>query len=148
AAALLCSAALAKIHNQFGPIGDAFGVVYSRKQAIQQFLLGYTLSLIPLAALVMYGLLMSTLIRTPGAAVAVSISSLFLIDLTKHLVGLNTWFFTRYINYPWLTLSQLAQGMDYQWQQEVWKMIALSAGSALVAFVAGLVIFVKQDLNH
>ena len=148
AAALIFSAALAKIHYHFGPIGDSFGVVYSRTQALQQFLLGYALSWIPLSALVMYGLLMSTFIRSPGAAVAVSISTLFLIDLTKHLIGLNAWFFTRYINYPWLTLHQLAQAMDYQWHPEVWKMIALSGFSAAITFIAGLIIFVRQDLNH
>jgi ABC-type transport system involved in multi-copper enzyme maturation permease subunit len=148
AAALIFSAALAKVRYQFGPVGDSFGVVYSRNQAAAQFLLGYTLSWIPLSALVMYGLLMSSVIRSPGAAVAVSISSLFLIDLTKHLVGLDAWFFTRYINYPWLTLNQLAQAMDYKWGAELWKMAGLSGVSALVAFVAGLVIFVRQDLNH
>jgi hypothetical protein len=39
----------------------------------------------------------------------VGISSLFLIDFTKHLVGLDPYIFTRHINFPWLTLQQLAQ---------------------------------------
>ena len=38
--------------------------------------------------------------------------------------------------------------MDYQWCPEVWKMVALSGVSAVVTFVAGLIIFVRQDLNH
>ena len=80
--------------------------------------------------------------------VAVGICSLFLIDFTKHLLGLDPYIFTRYINYSWLTLQQMAQGMDYQWRPEVWKMIALSAGSSVVAFSAGLILFVRQDLNH
>ena len=48
------------------------------------------------------------MIRSPGAAVAVGISSLFLIELTKHLVGLDPYIFTRYINYSWLTLREFA----------------------------------------
>ena len=148
AAALLFSAALAKIHYHFGPIGDAFGVVYSRNQALQQFLLGYALSWIPLGALVMYGLMISTMIRSPGAAVAVGISTLFLIDFTKHLVGLDHYIFTRYITSSWLTLQQLAQAMDFQWRPEVWKMITLSGITAAVTLITGLVIFVRQDLNH
>jgi ABC-type transport system involved in multi-copper enzyme maturation permease subunit len=96
----------------------------------------------------MYGLLISTLVRSPGAAVAVGIVTLFLIDFTKHLVGLDPYIFTRYITYSWLTLQQIAQGMDYQWRPEVWKMIALSGASAVVAFGAGLILFVRQDLNH
>jgi len=148
AAALLLSAALAKIHYQFGAVGDAAGVVYSRNLALKELLVGYGLSWIPLGALVMYGLLISTLIRSPGAAVAVGITSLYLIEFTKHLVGLDPYIFTRYINFSWLTLLEFAQGMDYQWCPAVWKMIALSGISAVVTFSAGLIVFVRQDLNH
>ena len=148
AAALLFSAALAGIHYRFGAVGDSFGVVYSRNQAMEELLAGYALSWIPLGALVMYGLLISTLVRTPGAAVAVGISTLFLIDFTKHLVELDPYIFTRDINYPWLNLQQIAQGMDYQWRPEVWRMIALSGVTAVVTFGAGLVLFVREDLNH
>jgi len=148
AAALLFSAALAKIHYHFGAVGDSMGVVYSRNQAMQQFLLGCALSWIPLGALVMYGLLISTMFRNPGVAVAVGISSLFLINFTKHLVGLDPYIFTRYIDYSWLNLLQIAQGMDYQWRPEVWMMIELSGVSAVVTFSTGLILFVRQDLNH
>ena len=56
--------------------------------------------------------------------------------------------FTRYINYSWLTLLEFAQGMDYQWCPAVWKMIASCEVSAIVLFSTGLILFVKQDLNH
>jgi len=148
AAALLFSVMLAKIHYHFGAVGDSMGVVYSRNQAMHQCLLGYALSWIPLTALVMCGLLISTLVRSPGAAVAVAISSLFLVNFTKHLVGLDPYIFTRYIEYPWLNLQQLAQGMDYEWRPEVWKMLELSGVSAVLTFVTGLIVFVRQDLNH
>jgi len=147
-AALLFSAALAKIRYNFGAVGDSFGVVYSGGRAIREFLLGFVLSWIPLTALVMYGLFISTIVRTPGAAVAVGISTLFLIDLTKHLIGLDPYIFTRYIGQPWVILQQLAQGMDYQWQPEVRRMIVLSGAYAIVTFGAGLAIFVREDLNH
>jgi ABC-2 type transport system permease protein len=148
AAAVLFSAALARIHYQFGAVGDSAGIVYSGGRALRELLWGYALSWIPLGALVMYGLLISTLVRSPGAAVAVGISTMMLIDFTKHLVGLDPYIFTRYINYSWLTLQQIAQGMDYQWQPEVWKMITLCGVSAAVTFGAGLIHFVRQDLNH
>jgi ABC-type transport system involved in multi-copper enzyme maturation permease subunit len=146
--ALLFSAALANIHYSFGAVSDSFGVIYSQNQAMQALLVGHVLSWIPLSVLMLYGLLISTMVRSPGAAVAVGISTLFLIDFTKHLVGLDPYIFTRYINYSWLTLQQIAQGMDYQWRPEVWKMIALSGVSAVLTFGAGLIVFVRQDLNH
>jgi ABC-2 type transport system permease protein len=148
AAALLFSAAMAVIHYQFGAVGDSAGVVYTGQQAMQQLVVSFTLSWIPLGALVMYGLLISTLIRTTGAAVSVAITTLVLLDFTKHLMGLDPYIFTRYINYSWMTFQQIAQGMDYQWRPEVWKMITLSGVSAVVTFGAGLILFVRQDLNH
>jgi len=148
AAALAYSTVLATVHHKFNAVGDSAGVVYSQGRALQEFLLGYTLSWIPLSALVMYGLLISTLVRTPGAVVAVGISSLFLIDFTKHLVGLDPYIFTRYITYSWLTLQQCAEGMDYQWRPEVWKMVTLCGVSAGVTFGLGLALFVRRDLNH
>lgn len=148
AAALLFSAVLASIHYRFGAVTDSVGVVYGRNTAIQEFLVGYGLSWVPLSALVMYGLLISTVVRSSGAAVTVGISTLFIIDFTKHLMGLDPYIFTRYINYSWLNLQQLAQGMDYQWRPEVWRMFELSGVSAGIAFGAGLIVFVRQDLNH
>jgi ABC-type transport system involved in multi-copper enzyme maturation permease subunit len=146
--ALLLSIALATIHYHFGAVGDTFGVVYSRERTLHEFLLGYALSWIPLGALTMYGLFISTIIRSPGAAVATGTSTLYLIELTKHLVGLDPYIFTKYIGFSWVNLFQLAQGMDYQWQPEVWRMMVLSAAYAVVLFGAGLAIFVREDLNH
>ena len=96
----------------------------------------------------MYGLFISTVIRSPGAAVAVGISTIYLVDFTKHLVGLDPYIFTKYIAYPWLILQQVAQGLDYQWQPGLWQMLGLSGGLHIVGFGAGLLIFVRQDLNH
>ena len=148
AAALLFSTALAKIHYHFGAVGDSFGVVYSRATTVREFVFAFLLSWIPLAALVICGLFVSTIIRTPGAAVAVGISSLFLVELTKHLLGLDPYVFTKYISHSWVVVQQLAQGMDYRWRPDVWKMIELSGLYAIVAFGAGLAIFVREDLNH
>ena len=71
-----------------------------------------------------------------------------LIDLTKHLVGLDPYIFTKYIAYPWVVLQQLAQGMDYQWHSELGAMLASCGLYAAVMFGAGLVIFAREDLNH
>ena len=147
-AALLFSVALASIHYHFGPVNDSYGPIYGQSRVLHEFLLGFVLSWIPLATLSLFGLFISTIIRSPGAAVAVGISTLFIVDFTKHLVGLDAWIFTKDIGFSWIMLQQLAQGMDYQWQPEVWKMIALSGTYGLVLFVAGLIVFVREDLNH
>ncbi len=147
-AALVFSVALAKIHYDFGAVGDAFGVVYSREKMLHEFLLAYALSWIPLVALVGYGLFISTIVRTPGAAVSVGTSSFLIIDFTKNLVGVGSYLFIKDVGYPWIVILQLAQGTDYQWQPEVGRMVVQSAVFALAAFGAGLAVFVREDLNR
>jgi ABC-type transport system involved in multi-copper enzyme maturation permease subunit len=146
-AALLFSLALAKTRYGFGAVSDSFGVVYGRGTILKAFIAGGSLSLVPLCALVIYGLFISTVVRSPGAAVAVCISSIYLIDFTKHLLHLDGWIFTKYINYPWVVLQSAAQGVDFQWQPEAGCALALCGAYTICMFAAGLVIFVREDLN-
>lgn len=146
-AALMISVALAKTRYGFGPVSDSFGVVYDRTTMLKAFLGGSVLSLAPLCALVLYGLFISTVVRSAGAAVAVCISSIYLIDFTKHLVHIDAWIFTKYINYPWVVLQQAAQGVDYQWSPEVWRLFAHCGVYCVLMFAGGLTIFVREDLN-
>jgi ABC-type transport system involved in multi-copper enzyme maturation permease subunit len=145
---LVLSILLARVHYRFGAVADSLGEVYSQKVVLANFLLAWVLSWVPLATLVLYGLLVSALVRSSGAAVAVSIGTLYVIDFTKHLVGLDPYIFTRYITYPWQIFGQIAQGVDYQWQPEVWKMLGLCGVYGVVAFVGGLILFLRQDLNE
>ena len=108
---------------------------------------GMDVGLDPLTALVMYGLFISTLVRGSGAAVAVGIGTLYLLEFSKHLVGLDPYIFTRHIELPWIILQQAAQGVDYQWQPEVWKMLGLSGAYTATFFGAGLVTFVRQEFE-
>lgn len=146
-ATLVLSMALAGIHYRFGAISDSFGEIYSLGKVTGNFFLAFVLTWIPLGAIVLYGLFISTIVRSPGAAVAVSIGTLYIIDFTKHLVGLDPYIFTRYISYPWQIFQLMAQGVDYQWHPEIWKMLGLCGLYGIVAFGAGLVIFLRQDLN-
>jgi len=144
---LVLSITLARVHYRFGPVADSLGEVYSQRTVLTNFLLAWLLSWVPLAAIVFYGLFLSTIIRSSGAAVAVSIGTLYVIDFTKHLVGLDPYVFTKYIGYPWQVLGQVAQGVDYQWRPEIWKMLGLCGAYGIVAFSAGLILFLRQDLN-
>jgi ABC-type transport system involved in multi-copper enzyme maturation permease subunit len=147
AVCLALSILLAWAHYAFGAVADSLGEVYSQRTVLTNFLFAWVLSWVPLAAIVFYGLLVSTMIRSSGAAVAVSIGTLYVIDFTKHLMGLDPYIFTRYITYPWQILGQIAQGVDYQWRPEIWKMLGLCGVYAVVTFAAGLVLFLRQDLN-
>jgi ABC-type transport system involved in multi-copper enzyme maturation permease subunit len=144
---LLISIGLGSVRLDFGPVGDDYGEVYSRAVVAGNFLLAWFLSWIPLGTTVLYGLLVSVLIRSPGAAVAVGIGTVYIIDFTKHLVGLEPYIFTKYISYPWQILLNVSQGVTYEWTPEIWSMLGLTLGTSVVTFAAGLILFVHQDLN-
>jgi ABC-type transport system involved in multi-copper enzyme maturation permease subunit len=144
---LVLSVLLARAHYHFGPVADSLGEIYTGRTVLANFLFAWLLSWVPLGTIVFYGLFLSTIIRSSGAAVAVSIGTLYVIDFTKHLVGLDPYIFTKYMGYSWQVLGQIAQGVSYQWQPEIWKMLGLCGAYGIGAFLAGLILFLRQDLN-
>ena len=77
--------ALAMVNYDFGDVGDSLGMVYGQGEVLWNFLLGLALSWLGLAVMVLYGILLSTVIRRPGAAVAAGIGTIYLLDFTKHI---------------------------------------------------------------
>ncbi len=141
------SVCLGLLNYKFGDVSDSMGLIYGQKEVLGNFLLAFFLSWIPLAAVVTYGVFISTIVKKSGQAVAVTIGTIYIIDFTKHILGIDSYIFTRYIGYSWRTLNQVAQGIPCQWSPELWRMIDISLIYCFITFVAGLTIFVKRDLN-
>ncbi len=144
---LAISLCLGLLNYKFGDVTDSMGLIYGQKEVLGNFLLAFFLSWIPLMAVVTYGVFISTIVRKSGQAVAVTIGTIYVIDLTKHIIGIDSYIFTRYIGYSWRVFNQVAQGVDYQWSPEIWKMVTMSLIYCFVTFAAGLIIFAKRDFN-
>ena len=144
---LIISTCLGVVNYKFGDVADSMGLIYTRKEVFLNFLIAFFLSWIPLAALVIYGIFVSTIVKKSGQAVAVTIGTIYLIDFTKHIIGIDSYIFTKHIGFSWRVFNQVAQGVDYQWSPQVWNMIAMSLIYCLAMFAAGLVIFSRRDLN-
>jgi len=144
---LVMSIFLGALRYDFGPVSDTAGLIYDRKEVLGNFFLALFLSWLPLASTVLYGIFISTIIKKAGQAVAVSIGTLYLIDFTKHFLGIEDWVFLRYVGLPWAIFHQMAQGVDYQWSPAVWRMIGVTVLSFAVMFTVGLIIFLREDLN-
>jgi hypothetical protein len=145
--ALSVSICLGLLNYKFGDVADSMGLIYGQKEVIRNLILAFFLSWIPLAAVVTYGVFISTIVRKPGQAVAVTIGTIYVIDFTKHIIGIDSYIFTKYIGFSWRVFNQIAQGVDYQWSPQVWKMITMSLIYCFITFAAGLTIFAKHDLN-
>jgi ABC-type transport system involved in multi-copper enzyme maturation permease subunit len=145
--ALSASTGMATLHYKFGAVSDSMGVIYTRREIFCAFVEAAVLSWIPLATVAMYGLFISSMIKRPGQAVAAAIGAIYLIDFTKHIIGVDEYVFTRYIGYSWRVFNQAAQGITYEWTSELWKMLVLCGIYFAVGFAGALVIFWRRDLN-
>jgi len=144
---LVLSIFLGSLKFQFGNITDSVGLIYGVKEVIGNFLLAFSLDMMPMAALVMYGVFISAIARKSGQAIAVVIGTIILIETAKHFIDIGPYVFTTYRGFSWGIFHHIAQGVDYQWLPEIWKMIIVSLIYCFVTFAAGLAIFSKRDLN-
>ena len=128
-------------------VADSIGLIYSQKEVLANFLLAFFLSWLPLIATVLYGIFISAVMRKPGQAVGLVIGSIIVLEAVKHFINVGPCVFTTYLGSSWVIFHQIAQGVDYQWFPEIWKMIVVSLSFCFVTFTAGLAIFGKKDLN-
>jgi len=147
ATALLVSVLLGSLKFQFGNIADSVGVIYGIKEVLGNFLLALFLDMLPMAALVMYGVFISVVTKRSGQAIGLVIGTIILIETAKHFINIGPYVFTTYRGFSWSIFHYVAQGVDYQWFPEIWKTIVVSLIYCFATFTAGLIIFTKRDLN-
>lgn len=145
--ALALSIFLGSLKYEFGNVVDFMGVAYGRKEVLLNFVAAFFLSWLPLTSAVLFGVFISTIAKKSGQAIGVVVGIIILLATMKHLIGIEPYVFTTYVGSSWGVFHQVAQGVDYQWSPEVWKMVAVSAIYCFVTFAAGLAIFAKRDLN-
>ena len=145
--ALILSIILGALKFQFGNISDSVGVIYGAKEVAGNLLAAFFLDMLPMGALVMYGVFISVVTKRSGQAIGLVIGSIILIETAKNFVNFGPFVFTSYRGYSWGIFHQIAQGVDYQWFPEIWKMIIVSLVYCFATFAGGLIIFAKRDLN-
>jgi len=145
--ALVVSICLGALKYEFGDVADSAGLVYETKQVLANFLLAYFLGWLPLISAVLFGVFVSAIAKKSGQAVAVVVGLIILTATIKHLIGIGPYVFTTYLGSSWGIFHEVAQGVDYQWLPEIWKMVCVSVIYCVATFTAGLAIFARTDLN-
>ena len=142
----------------FGPILDNGAVVYSLGRMIGVCAAAFLLTLVPLFAIVSFGILVSTASRSLTGALGIGIGTLIMIDPIKYLVRWGNWKFSDYVLTTYLDTAlnvadQAASGFDYEWLPRGWWLSDLGwgltlSGLGIVIFLgASYVIFLRRDLN-
>ena len=120
----------------FGDLtGVSFGgeMVYTNMDMLTAYLLGIALSLPPLFAAAAFAVMISSLTRSSGAAVACTIGVWLLMDTVKHPLRIAPYLFSTYIEAPWQVFAGRCNGLDYTWFP--------SAGYLLGTSLAALCLF-------
>jgi ABC-type transport system involved in multi-copper enzyme maturation permease subunit len=152
----IAMAALARY--SFGAILDRGDVVYSFWHVLGVSLLALALTMIPLLAVVGYGVMVSTLSKSLTSALGIGVGLLIAIEPIKHLVSwgdrqLSEYIPTSYLDTALSIAGQAATGVHYQWFPGGWwasdlgRGLTLSIGCLIVSLVVSYVVFLRRDLN-
>jgi ABC-2 type transport system permease protein len=142
----------------FGAILDNGAVIYSFPRIVGVSLLAGLLTLVPLFAVVSYGILISTAAKSLTSAVGVGVGTLIAIEPIKYLIRWGDWslsdyVFTSYLDTSLKVADQAASGLDYQWFPNGWLTsdlgwgLMLSVVGTVVCLGASYWIFLRRDLN-
>jgi len=108
---------------------------------------GMGLVLLPLFAASAYAVMVSTLTRSTGAAVASAIGIWILIDLIKHPLGVAPFVFSTHIDAPWQTFTDLCNGIQGAWSPALIWTAATSVVSFAVFTTIAVAALAKRDLQ-
>jgi len=143
---------------RLGPIMDHGEVVYSLAHIVGVSLMAFLLTLIPLFAIVSYGVLVSTAAKSLTSALGIGVGLLVAIEPLKHLIRWDNWKLSDYILTSYLDTAlniadKAALGVDYEWLPQGWLRsdlvwgLTLSLSGIVIFLGASYWIFLRRDLN-
>lgn len=127
-------------------LGDVTGVsyggeaLYSNLAMLRTYLLGMVLAVFPLSAAGAYGVMMSSLTRSTGAAVGAAVGIWVALDIAKYPLRIAPFLFSSWVEAPWNVFVRRADGLDPAWLPDaalvVLVSVAWTAAFGLVAAYA------------
>jgi ABC-type transport system involved in multi-copper enzyme maturation permease subunit len=136
-----------------GVFGDLRGVtfggelVYSWWEMLRSYLFGALLGLAPLSAAVSFAMLMSTLTRSMGAAISLSVGVWIVVDLLKYELGIARYLFTTYPEQVWQVFISQCDGFNESWTPMVYYCLGSSGVACILFLTLAIVSLDRRDLN-
>ncbi len=134
-------------------LGDLNGVesggqlIYSNEEMQQAFLIAMLLNLLTQFAAVAWGLMFSTLTRSPVTAIGLAVGSWLLLDLVKHPLNIAPFLFSSYLGQTWEVFADRCDAFETSFFPDAYFGIAASAGSAAACFGLALFVLTRRDLG-
>jgi ABC-type transport system involved in multi-copper enzyme maturation permease subunit len=107
------------VHGGLGGVTFGGEVIYSAREMGRAYWLGMALALFPLAAAVAFGLLISTVLPSPAAAMTAVIMLWVGLEAMKYPVGMEWAIFWTYWPTPWLLFSNRCEALPLDILPEV-----------------------------
>ena len=133
--------------------GDLTGVVYGGETVFTgadvfvAYLLGALLVMIPQAAVVAYAVMMSTLVRSTGAAIGGAVGLLLAVDIIKHPLRISPFIFSTYLESPWRVFTSYCDGLDASWFPDTAYLLLTSIASIVVFMAVAIFSLSRRDLR-
>jgi ABC-type transport system involved in multi-copper enzyme maturation permease subunit len=142
----------------FGPITDFGEVLYSKWRMIGIFSLACLLTFIPLAGVVCFGIMISTLAKSLSSAIGIAVVILIALEPLKQMIRIGDWQLKDYVVTSYqdtaLTVADSAAiGVDYLWfpggfwHSQLGMGLAVSLATAAVCLALSYFVFLRRDLN-
>jgi ABC-type transport system involved in multi-copper enzyme maturation permease subunit len=152
-AVLLSAVAAGASWTVAGLFGDLSGVRYGGEVIYTNTALSRTyvgvlgLGLLAQFAAVAFGLMMSALSRSAGAAVGATVGLWLVVNLVKHPLGIAPLLFSTYIEAPWTVFTHRAVALEASWTPMVFYAVATSVVSIAVFVAMGMGALSRRNLR-
>jgi ABC-type transport system involved in multi-copper enzyme maturation permease subunit len=124
------------------------GITLHRAAEVQRHLaLSVALTVLLMAPVCAFGMLVGLLFPSPGAAVAVAVLLGTTLDAAANLFdSMGRFIFFAYLTQPFATVGRIGKGMAYQWQPVLTWGLGVSAATLLVLLAVLFVRLEKMDI--
>ena len=120
-------------------------MLFTSTHMASTYVLGATVVLAPQFAAVAYAIMLSTLVRSTGAAVGAAIGIWIVLDTIKYPLRIAPFLFSTYMETPWQVFTMNSEGMDASWTPSIYYCLATSLCS--IAVFTAIAIYALRRRN-
>jgi len=122
-------------------------IVFTGTRMALTYAAGLVLSLLPQFAAVSFALMISSLTRSTGAAIGVTIGLWLLVDIVKSPLGIAAYLFSSYMQTPWAVFAYQCDNIPSSWSPGAYYCVGTSLAAMAVFITVGIAALHRRDLQ-
>lgn len=138
---------IAAIKGQLAGIEYGGEMIYTSTHMASSYALGAVAVLAPQFAAVAYAVMLSTLVRSTGAAVGAAIGIWIVLDAIKYPLHIDPFLFSTYMESPWQVFTMNSEGLDASWTPSIYYCLATSLTSIAVFTAISIISLRRRNIQ-